>query len=87
MADDFLSRLKNSPEPGRPKVDLPDRDCPRCRQPVPVVNGQHLMGRSRKDRSIEICSACAAHEAFQKVKGIDLATQEWPVEVPSSFRY
>lgn len=85
--NEFLIRLRNRPEPGRPNVELPERSCPRCLQPFTTANGSYLTGHSRKDRSIEICSACVAHEGWQVLMGVDLATQVWPVDVPSSFRY
>ena len=87
MRDEFLHRLRNKPEPGRPKVELPERICPRCARPFDTANGIYLAGRSRKDSSIEICSACAAHEGMQQARGVDLATQALPVDVPQSFRY
>jgi hypothetical protein len=88
MRDEFLYRLKHSQEPGLPKVDLPERLCPRCGRPIEIRNGQYMAARSRKDkdRSIEICSACGVHEAFQQHTGTDLGAQEWPVDVPDSLR-
>lgn len=87
MRDEFLHRLRHTPEPGQPRAELPERICPRCERPFDTAHGRYMSGRSRKDRSIEACSACAAHEGMQRVMGVDLATQDWPVVVPqSSYR-
>ena len=87
MRNEFLHRLRNSPEPGRPAVEVPERLCPRCERPFTTAGGKYLVGHSRKDRAIEVCKACAAHEGWQRMNRVDLSVQTWPVEVPDSFYY
>lgn len=62
--------------------------CPRCQHLIPndATPGAYAGAMSRKDPSIEICSACGTHEALQQSIGMDLSgPDEWPVRVPDDL--